>query len=122
MDLTKMIYIASPFSHPDLDVELERFNKITEVAASLTKKYGYAFILPITQSYQLQRILPSLGGTFANWESIDLTFISHSDEVWVIKMEGWDRSVGVMAEIKFATGLDIPVKYLNPNSLRFVKG
>jgi len=34
-------------------------------------------------------------------------------EVWVLKFEGWDKSTGVAAEIKFALENNILVKYID---------
>ncbi|NDD98325.1 MAG: DUF1937 family protein, partial [Actinobacteria bacterium] len=36
------------------------------------------------------------------WKSFCLTFLKKSDEIWVYKMDGWNRSRGVAEEIEFA--------------------
>ena len=117
----KLIYLASPYSHSSTTVEKWRYGEITRVAAKLHKTHIHSFILPITQSHELKAWEPKLGGSFAKWRDRDLFFISKSDEVWVVMMEGWKESVGVTAEIDYAIKKDIPVKYLNPQTLRFKK-
>lgn len=117
----KLIYLASPYSHPELTIEKWRYGEITRIAAKLHKTYRYAFILPITQSHELKAWEPKLGGSFAKWRDRDLHFISKSDEVWVVMMEGWKESIGVLAEIDFAISKNIPVKYMNAQTLRFKK-
>lgn len=117
----KLIYLASPYSHKDRQIEKFRYKEITRIAAKLHKKYPYAFILPITQSHELKNWEPSLGGSFVKWRDRDLHFISKSDEVWVVLMEGWLESIGVQAEIEFAKECNIPVKHINPETLRFKK-
>jgi len=109
----KLIYLASPYSDKDPKVQTSRYKLITKVAAYLTLNTGNCFFLPITQSYQLVKMIPALGGSFANWRDIDLYAISKSDEVWVVTMDGWKESVGVTAEIKFAIKSGIPVKYFD---------
>lgn len=79
--------------------------------------------LPITQSAMMAKYNPALrDGTFAAWKKVDLKVISKCDEVWVVKMIGWKESVGVTAEIKFARKKGIKVKFIDPVSLKFVKG
>lgn len=110
----KTVYIASPFTHEDPNVQEDRFFDVTCVAADLTEKFGYAFILPITQSHMMSKANPKLDGKFDFWEKIDLTFVSKSDEVWVVMLDGWENSVGVSREIEFAKSNNIPVRYIDP--------
>lgn len=116
--LTKEIYIASPYSHPSKLIMYERCHQITCIGARLTKIYGYAFILPILTSVQLQQV-EDFDHTFNQWRTIDLTFIMRVDEVWVVMLPGWEESIGVTAEIDFAIKNNIPVKFLDPKTLKF---
>lgn len=116
----KVVYIASPFSHSLLKVMKLRRKRIAQVAAKLHLQFPHAFILPITQSACMKDWEPTLGESFKYWKDRDLKFISRSDEVWVVMMDGWEESVGVQAEIKYATRNNIPVSYINPDSLVFM--
>lgn len=118
----KLIYLASPFSHKDKNIEESRFKDITLIAALLEKKYGYAMFLPITQSYAMVKMVPSLGGEFKSWEKIDLFMVGKSDELWVVKLEGWENSKGVKAEIKHANKIVIPIKYIHYNNNEIIIG
>lgn len=117
----KMIYLASPYSHKSRRVENKRFKEVTRVAAELISEYGHSFILPITQSYQLVKIKPELGGSFANWKKIDLHFVSKCDEVWVVTMDGWKESIGVQAEIEFAKKKGINIWFIDPKTFKKTK-
>lgn len=110
--MTEFIYLASPYTHGDPNVQQERYEKITRIGARLTEKYGHAFFLPITQSHQLVEANPNLNGSFESWEEIDLTVLSRCDALWVVTLDGWRASRGVLAEIKFAEELNIPIKYI----------
>ncbi len=110
----KLIYLASPYSDPDTHVRESRVRIITEIGAILTKETGHAFIMPITTSSQLQAVMPELGGSFDKWRNIDLRFIDAVDEVWVVKMRGWHTSIGVTAEIDYASKLGKPIYYIDP--------
>lgn len=39
------------------------------------------------------------------------SLISKCDELWVLKIDGWEQSKGVSAEIEYAESLNIPIKY-----------
>ncbi len=111
----KRIYLASPYSHKDKRIERKREKQVTEIAALMTRDYGYSMFLPITQSYQMCKVLPELGGSFEKWKKIDLFEVRHSTEVWVVMLDGWKESIGVKAEIKLAKRLKKPVRYFDYN-------
>src|ERR1051326_9351154 len=104
----KSVYIASPYSPctqlqklpvvADL-VRRARFHRINLIEAHLTDMTGYAFVCPITQSHTLARYVKFDEG-FASWKDIDFKHIRDCDEVWVIMMKDWDKSIGVQAEIR----------------------
>jgi hypothetical protein len=110
----KLIYIASPYSHKNQSIMNKRLRDVTIISAKLTKKYGYAMFLPITQSAAIARHEPSLGGDFKSWKSIDIFLVKEkADEVWVIMLKGWDTSIGVTEEIKCARKYQKPIKYFS---------
>lgn len=113
LDKSKMYYLASPFSHNNVFVRFKRFWQITRIGAKLVK-LGYHIIPPITSSYLLG-ILGDIKGDFETWKSIDLHYIDVSDAVIVITMDGWNRSKGVVAEIKHAQTTNKPIYYISPN-------
>lgn len=109
---TKLIYLASPYSHESKDIMRSRFEMVTKVAAKLQDTYEYAFILPITMSHVTAGYMKNKGTSFADWEIRDLTYLSKCDELWVVCLKGWEESKGVEAEIAFAAKQKIPIKYL----------
>jgi hypothetical protein len=118
----KMIYLASPYSHPDKAVEAFRYIVVTKIAAYLIAEHNVAMFLPITQSHTLKdHELRLKGTTFAAWRDIDLCAIDHCDEVWVVKMKGWKESVGVTAEIDHAKLTNKPIKYINAKTYMFTR-
>jgi hypothetical protein len=80
-----MIYLASPYSHPYAMI------------------HGHPLVvhgLPTDWSY---------------WEAFDRGHIERCDSLVVLTLEGWQKSVGVAAEIEIARELGRPVWYLAPN-------
>lgn len=129
MKLTKMIYIASSYScnHPDLKikmgVEYERAMAVTRCIGALHDKYPYAFLGPITQSHQTAPHTKTKSGGFEHWKTIDFTYLSRCDEIWVLAdVDGaWQRSVGVTAELEFASANDIPIRFIHPDTYEVKK-
>ena len=48
------------------------------------------------------------------WKEYDLTFMQICRMLVVIKLDGWQESVGVQAEIQYANDLGIPIEYVEP--------
>lgn len=129
MKLTKMIYLASPYSCMDPSAGLipaalirqARYDAVTKCAGILEDTYPYAFIQPITQSHNTSKYHKKKDTGFKAWETRDLTFVSRCDEVWVLGIEGWSESIGVQAEISFAVVNNIPVKFIDPVTYKVKK-
>lgn len=125
--LTKVIYVASPYTYKSKNEPLKcavqetRYHAVTSLIGVLQDKYEYAFIGPITQSHNTVRHMKNTDTTFFNWMTRDLTYISRCDELWVYKLNGWNKSVGVLAEISFAKSIGIPVRYIDKKTLKVGK-
>ncbi len=111
-----LIYLASPYSHPDKAVELTRFNQTMEITARLMR-LGYKVFSPIVHCHPLA-ISQRMPTSYGFWESYSEAMVSHCDQLWVLKMQGWRESKGVGAEILLAQKLNIPVFYLDARSTR----
>lgn len=105
-----MIYLASPYSHPDPAVEHSRYDQACKAAAHFIKR-GYPVISPIAHSHVLH-VTYGCGGDWETWAEIDRALVAASDEMWVLKLDGWKDSVGIWKEIDLAEGLGITVKYV----------
>jgi hypothetical protein len=107
----KRIYLASPYSHAEADVRADRFDAVALATAYVMEEYGYIVYSPIVHSHVVAQYLDNeLDHDF--WLTQDLSHISTCKELWVYKLEGWDKSFGVSWEIGLCNGLDIPVNYL----------
>lgn len=78
--------------------------------ASQLLKEGHRIFSPIAHSHPIA--LFGLPKEFDFWSGYAEEMISLCSEVWVLKLNGWDVSVGVQAEIKLAEKLGKPVKYI----------
>ncbi len=111
-----MIYLASPYSHEDPDVREERFEAVCAVAGDLMAQNIVVFS-PIAHTHPVAEHsdLDCLDADF--WLKFDREFILRSDVLYVLMLDGWKESYGVNWEINFAKENNIPVGYLDPETL-----
>ena len=110
----KKIYLACPYSDPDPEVRERRFRAVNAKAGELMAK-GFLVFSPISHTHPIavQCELPK-GWEF--WAAYDRTFIEWCEEVHVLMLDGWQKSVGVKAEIRIAMELKLnkPVFFIEP--------
>lgn len=109
-----LIYLASPFTSEDKNLEYKRYEQVVQVLAKLTLQ-GYAVFSPIAHSYRAAKLL-GLDGSWEFWQPVDIALLNRSDKLMVLCLEGWEDSVGVRAEIDHARERGdngIPVEYLD---------
>lgn len=107
--MSGLIYLASPYSHPDAEMREDRFRRVCVATAALMRE-GVHVYSPIAASHPLATIA-ELPTDFAFWQSYDEAMISRCSEVWVLTLPGWSESVGVREEIAIARRHGIPVRY-----------
>lgn len=107
-----LIYLASPYSHEDTAIRDERFNIVCRVAARLMAQ-GHLIFSPIAHTHPIAMAgeLPT-GWDF--WQKYDHAHLDAAAQVWVLRIDGWDRSTGVKAEIDYAMSKGKPVAYICP--------
>jgi hypothetical protein len=106
-----MIYLASPYSHPEVEVRKQRFRDACRAAAQLLAS-GLTVFSPIVHGHPL--VDQGLPTDWPFWERFDRDHLVRCDEVVVLMLDGWRESVGVAGEIRIAGELGKPVRYLAP--------
>lgn len=109
-----MIYLASPYTHPDAVVREMRFREACRAAGRLMHQ-GHAVFSPIAHSHPVEQHFDGAaveGHDF--WLKQDFAILRHASKLVVLTLEGWDKSYGIAAEIALAKQLHIPVDYLEP--------
>ncbi|MBM3983831.1 MAG: DUF1937 family protein, partial [Planctomycetes bacterium] len=91
-----MIYLASPYSHPDPDVREQRFRAACRATAALLMA-GEVVFSPIVHSHPLVAFEMPTAWSF--WERIDRAHLERCDEVVVLMLDGWAHSLGVREEL-----------------------
>jgi hypothetical protein len=114
-----MIYLASPYTHPDPAIRQQRFNAACCAAATLVLN-GQLVYAPVVHGHPLAPYYVPTDWAF--WEPHARWHIERCDEVVVFTMDGWETSVGVQKEIEMANALCKPVRYHAPLGLRHNTG
>lgn len=107
-----MIYLASPYSHPTPAVKEQRFQGVLKAAADLMAQ-GEIVFSPIAHCHPIA-VTFGVPGNWEYWEKYDKAFIEVCDRFIILKLEGWETSVGVEAERKYAASLGKNIEFIMP--------
>lgn len=107
------IYIASPYTDPSETIRHQRYLAVSYYVTHLLiqKKFPYS---PIVANHHLamEFDLPSDANS---WMAYNFAMLSSAGEFHVLQLNGWDRSMGVLAEINFwrAARQGLPIHYVD---------
>lgn len=107
-----MIYLASPYSHPDPVIRKTRFLLVEQCAANLIKAGRFVWT-PIVYTHEMA-IKHSFPTDAEFWKKLNISFLRKADEMYLLKIDGWMESKGVMMELKLAEDMLIPIRFVNP--------
>jgi len=107
-----MIYLACPYDHPDRAIRVQRYDKVTRVAARYMEEGKHVFS-PITHCHPLAEIA-TLPKDWTFWADYDYQIMKACHSLHVLRLPGWQASKGVQAEIRLAQQLGHPVEYIDP--------
>lgn len=103
------IYVASPYSHPDLWMMEERHRAVSLFVARKIKE-GHVLYSPIVHNHPLRKLV-DLPAEWEYWKKLDSAMLLQASMLWVFQLSGWENSKGVKDEIILAIENDIPVEY-----------
>lgn len=95
-----MIYVASPYSHPEEGVRFRRYLQAREFCW-LHMQMGKVLLSPIVYGHQFARDFGAPQD--ANfWSAFNSELFLRCDEMYVLKLDGWQESHGVQMELNWA--------------------
>lgn len=108
-----MIYVASPYSHSDLEVMNHRFRAVERVTAQLLQHKIWCYS-PIVHCHELasQYKLPT---EHDYWREYNFHMLDRSSALLVHQQEGWDTSIGVTEEIEYSHGINLRI-FVHPET------
>lgn len=108
-----LIYLATPYSSPDPEIQEERFLAVNRVAAKLMSQ-GLHIYSPISHTHPIANA-GDLPRGWDYWEQYDRAVLAACVGMMVFCQDGWRQSKGVSAEIEIAHEMGLPVQYINEN-------
>jgi len=106
-----MYYLASVYSlNADADLRQQRYEYALKRATEYTLK-GIPVFSPIIHSHPMS-VVYDMPCEFAFWEKLDYNYLDNCDALWVLKMDGWEQSRGVQAEIAYCKSIGKRIKFI----------
>lgn len=105
-----MIYLASPYTHKDPFVREDRYLRAMQALKHLLLSGTWAYS-PIVHCHELAKIadLPREAGF---WRRYNFGMLACCKGIIILRIDGWQESVGVAEELAEARRLEIPEEYL----------
>lgn len=107
-----LLYLASPYSHPDASVREARFQAAARAAAWLFQR-GHMVFSPIAHAHPIA-LHGGLALGWQHWGRFDSLMLEKCNVLFVLTLDGWRESAGIAAEIAEAERLRMPVRYMVP--------
>lgn len=104
------IYLASPYTAKSGLLMHQRYLEILEVAAHF-HRHGITVFAPIVHNHDMAKRhrLPKASDF---WEKHNENMLREASIMYVVEMDGWDKSVGIAKEIKLCQKYEIPWRQL----------
>jgi hypothetical protein len=113
-----MIYLASPYAHPDADIRDERYRQACAAQVQLMRQ-GKPVFCPIAAHAGLVSMLLTAEERNSHdfWMAQDLPILERSLALYVLCLKGWHASKGVAAEVLHAQRHKKLIIYLSEDFL-----
>ena len=108
MNKDQLIYIGSPYTHPEKDIMQLRHDQVLDITADLLNQ-GFHVISPIVHCHSLS-IKHNMRSDFEFWKKYNFALLSKCAVLLIVPLEGWEKSVGLWGEIMFATENNIQIE------------
>jgi len=101
------IYLASPYSHPNPGVMMERYLRVRTATAFLLRNRVWTYS-PIVHCHELA-LAHQLPTGAEYWEEYNHAMLGRARELFVLQLPGWEESKGIKGEMDFAKRKKIPI-------------
>jgi Domain of unknown function (DUF1937) len=115
-------YLASPYTHSDLEVMEWRYREAMRCVHWLLERRIWVYS-PIVHCHELakQHELPR---DAEYWAYYNRAMLGPASELLILGLDGWQESAGVAAEIKFAYSCSNKklIKFISPKTYEIITG
>jgi hypothetical protein len=106
-----VIYLASPYTHPDKAVEQQRYEAVSAVCAKLARKGDHVYS-PIAHWHPIA-LAHNMPTDHVYYKLANEAMIQLCSDMLVLRLPGWRESKGVQAEIDYARSIGCWVAYID---------
>lgn len=115
-----MIYVASPYYHPEAKVREHRAKLVTNFVYHALKE-KYVVFSPIMYLHDLA-VARDLPKDAEFWKGFNVSMIRRAEGMFVLRMIGWETSRGVQHEISLAREINLPITWVDFSNEAFPEG
>lgn len=108
-------YLASPYTHTDPEIVRRRYTANLEATHVLLSRKVIVFS-PIVHCHMLAQEF-DMPDDFNFWKRYDTAMLAASSMLLILRLDGWQDSVGVAAEQRMAEDFSIMVREVSPHAL-----
>lgn len=109
-----MIYVASPYSHPDPLTRKTRFLLAQDFVIHCMETMNVIPFSPIVYGHELA-IKYDIPTDAQYWLVFNTNMMRRSECMFMLKIDGWNTSKGMELELKIAKLLQIPIVEFDAN-------
>lgn len=102
-----MIYLASPYYHPDALIMKTRYLLARQATIGLLSQEKWVYS-PVVHNHVLE-----MDRDHAFWMRFDFDMLRRCESLAVLYIAGWDESKGVSMEIEMASRLGMRIAFVN---------
>lgn len=104
----ELIYVACAFCQADPEIRQQRIDNVSRFCAEKMRQ-GVVVFCPLIHNYHILKYGLPIGWSY--WEQFNKELLKRCDRLYVLKLEDWEKSVGLQAEVAIARSLNIPIEY-----------
>lgn len=103
-----LVYVACAFGENDPTIRELRIDLASCFCAEKMRE-GIVVFCPLIHNYYILKHGLPVGWDY--WERFNSKLLKRADKLFVLKLKGWEKSVGIQAEIALARKYSIPIEY-----------
>lgn len=110
-----LIYLATPYTHPDKRVRAKRAKQAAILACRLIQQ-GNMIYCPVAHGHALAEC-GDLPGDIQYWRLLNMPILEVCGELWIGTLDGWMDSDGIKDEVKIMHADLKPIFTVDPETL-----
>lgn len=118
--MLSVVFLGGPYWHEDPEVRSWRAVQYSKaVAAIVTGPSGESTMVysPVAYGHAIDGYFDDRGVSESYWRRHGIAMLRRSDQLWILKLEGWEESRGLEAELDVARRSNMEITYIEPQSL-----